>query len=175
MISYIHLREIRSNLLDVNSHIVSVIQNHLRLSEDPNSGSGTSLSSMSIRGRRNHDETSSLQSRSGGEVCNSLWNVEDHIPYISKDDKGIHLVFVSWTTLPLWIDFISKLWGSGMAFGDTRTGPIGAEESRPDVSPEIQGIDLLSSTIEMRRIARFVHSHRCQKYIQEYNRRHLPL
>jgi len=29
--------------------------------------------------------------------------------FVSEEDGGIHFVFVSWTTLPLWIDFIVKL------------------------------------------------------------------
>jgi hypothetical protein len=42
-----------------------------------------------------------------------------------------YFVFESWTTLPLWIALMRTLCGSLIAECETRTGPMGADESIP--------------------------------------------
>ena len=50
---------------------------------------------------------------------------------VSATPKIISFVFESWTTVPLWMALMSRLCGS-MCSCATRTGPMGAAESKPE-------------------------------------------
>lgn len=51
---------------------------------------------------------------------------------ISDTPKIISFVLESWTTVPLWMALMRKLCGSEICFCATSTGPMGAEESKPE-------------------------------------------